>query len=71
MIITPIQTEKLFKNNLTFSLLSFSMLVTRLKVIYENDSSQEKLENCANEINAFLKKYGSIMEKDCIDISKL
>ena len=71
MNITPAQTEKLLNNNLKFSLLSFSMLVTRLKVGYEKDSSQERLQSCANEINAFLQKYGSIMQKDCTDISNL
>ena len=71
MNITPVQTEKLLSNNLTFSLLSFSMLVTRLKGIYEKDTSQEKLQSCANEINAFLQKYGAIMQKDCAVISKL
>ena len=71
MIITPIQTEKLLNTNITFSLLSFSMLITRLKVIYEKDSSSENLQNCANEINAFLQKYGVIMERDCVTISKL
>ena len=71
MNIAPDQTEKLLNNNLKFSLLSFSMLVTRLKMIYEKDSSEEKLRICSNEINAFLQKYGSIMAKDCEIISKL
>ena len=71
MIITPAQTEKLLSNNLTFSLLSFSMLVTRLKLVYEKDSSQEKLQSCANELTTFLNKYGAIMPKDCEAISKL
>ena len=71
MVITPAQTEKLLNNNLTFSLLSFSMLITRLKGIYRKDSSSKNLLSCANEINAFLQKYGAIMEKDCVTISKL
>ena len=71
MNITPNQTEELLNNDLTFSLLSFSMLVTRLKGVYEKDSSQEKLDSCTNEINQFLKKYGVIMEKDFAAISKL
>ena len=71
MNITPNQTEELLNNDLTFSLLSFSMLVTRLKGLYEKDSSQEKLDTCTNEINSFLKKYGVIMEKDFAAISKL
>jgi len=69
--ITPTQTEKILTGNQTFSLLSFSMLVSRLKVVYAKDSSQVILQNCTNEINAFLAKYGAVMEKDTSIISEL
>jgi len=71
VVISPAQAEKLLTNNITFSLLSFSMLVNRLKTIYEKNSSQENLQRCADEINAFLKRYGDMMGKDCASISKL
>ena len=72
--ITPDQAQKLLtdsSNNYEFSLLSFSMLITRLKVVYAKDSSQAILQDCTNEVNEFLQKYGSIMEKDSAVISKL
>ena len=71
MTITPVQTEKLLTGNYKFSLLSFSMLVTRLKMRYEKDSSPERLQSCANEINTFLQKYGDKMKNDCSIISNL
>ena len=71
MNITPDQTKKLLTGNLTFSQLGFSMLVTRLKGVYAKDSSPAVLQNCVNEINAFLQKYASIAGSDMSVISKL
>jgi len=69
--ITTTQTEKILTGNQTFSLMSFSMLITRLKIVYVKDPSQVILQNCTNEINAFLEKYGAVMEKDSTIISEL
>lgn len=71
MNITPQQTEKLLKGNLSFSQLGFSMLLTRLKIMYASNPSQATLLTCANEINAFLVKFKSIMGNDYTVVAKL
>ncbi len=69
MRITLKQAQKLLTGNQTFSQLGFSMLLTRLKVLYAGDKTQ--LEKCAAEINTFLGKFASIMAADYAIISKL
>jgi len=71
MIITPAQTQKILTGNHMFSQLGFSMLVTRLKGVYAKDASQDVLQNCMNEMNAFLKKYDAIMLADYSVIANL
>jgi hypothetical protein len=71
MQITNEQTERILTNDFAFTQLGFSMMVTRLRSIYSKNPSQANLQNCAKEINAFLSKFQSIMEKDFVTISKI
>ena len=71
MKVTLQQTEKLLQENHSFKQLGFSMLMTRLKVMYAKDPSPEILQDSANEINAFIDKFKMIMMDDCAAISKL
>ena len=71
MKITEKQTEQLLNGNHQFSQLGFSMLLTRLKSIYSNDSSEESLKIATVEINTFLDKFKGIMIKDIGIISEL
>lgn len=71
MQITIEQTKKLLTGGNTFTQLGFSMLVTRLKSVYQKDPSALVLQKCTGEINAFLEKFKTIMEKDYAIISKL
>jgi hypothetical protein len=71
LVITTRQAEQLLRGNYSFSQLGFSMLLTRLKVLFSNDSSQEALERATAEINAFLNKFKGIMKNDCAKISDL
>ena len=71
MTVTAAQTQKILTGNYKFSQLGLSMMVTRLKSIYTKDASQAVLQNCTNEINAFLQKYSSILSADNSVISTL
>ena len=71
MNVTSDQVKAILTGNHMFSQLGFSMLITRLKRVYAIDTSLTGLQNCTDEINAFLKKYGPIMSNDYAIISKL
>ena len=71
MKITTEQTEKLLSGDYKFSQLGFSMLVTRLKMVYAQENTLEVLEDSMNEINTFLGKFKFIMVADYEIISKL
>ena len=71
MNITLKQAKRLLLEDHSFSLLAFSLMLTRLKGIYAKDPSQEVLEGIAKEINAFLEKFKGIMKNDFVIISKL
>ncbi|MDR0303582.1 MAG: hypothetical protein LBH98_02270 [Chitinispirillales bacterium] len=71
MTITYQQTEKMLKGNLPFSQLGFSLLVTRHKKLYAQTPTSKIVDDCVNEINAFLAKYGTIVAKDFALIQKL
>lgn len=71
MQITIKQTEDAMNGNHKFSQLGFSMLMWRLKRMYEEESTAEILRKCTEEINGFLMKYESIMADDYLVISKL
>ena len=70
MKISDLETESLLKGELIFEQLGFSMLLTRLKKLYIQDTSPSTLEKCSVEINAFLEKFKSIMIADIENISK-
>lgn len=71
MQITSVQAQKILTGNQKFSMLGFSMLVTRMKSVYSKNSSQATLQSCVDEFNAFLNKYASIMPADIAIISKI
>jgi hypothetical protein len=71
MIITLQQTERLLKTNQTFSLFGFSMIATLLKKRYAKEPTQAMLQYCANELNAFIAKYESILGSDLAKIAQL
>jgi len=71
MTVTIEQTEKILKGDYRFSQLGFSMLVTRLKSLYAVSPNQAVLQSSMNEINAFLKKFQSIMASDCETLSNI
>ena len=64
MNITPEQLQKILSGNYSFSMLGFSMLITRIKGIYAKNPTPDTLKACTSEINVFLSKYKSIMQSD-------
>ena len=64
MQITKQQTEILLKGDYKFTLLSFAMLVTRLKKRYANDPSATVVQDSTNELNAFFDKWSNIVVTD-------
>ena len=71
MTVSSVQAQKVLTGNHNFTQFGFSMLITRLKFVYTNDKSPTVLQNCVNEINAFMAKYASVMAADFAVISKL
>jgi hypothetical protein len=71
MKVTLQQAEVIMKENLAFSQLAFSLLVTRLKTLYAKSPSEATLQNCSDEINKFLGKFEKVMAKDYSIIEKL
>lgn len=71
MNITPEQLHKILTGNYAFSQLGFSMLITRLKGIYDDDPSPYVLRSCTREVNSYLNRYSNIMGMDCSVISNL
>jgi len=71
LIISIYETEKLLRSDQTYAQLGFSMLLARLKIQYAQDDSQENLQKCADEINAFFNKFVKIMARDLESIVKL
>lgn len=71
MQVTTKQAEKAMSGNHTFNQLGFSMLMWRLKRLYDEETTAETLGKCTEEINAFLQKYKSIMSADYGVLSSL
>ena len=71
MSITSEQAKKVLLGNYVFSQLGFSLMITRLKGVYAKDQTPTTLDQCVDEINAFLDKYQMIMANDFAVISKL
>lgn len=71
MQITSAQAQKILTGNQKFSMLGFSMLITRMKGVYSRNSSPATLQSCVDEFNIFLQKYASIMQADIAIISKI
>jgi len=71
MSITPEQLSKILTGNYSFSMLGFSMLITRLKGIYNKNPSADTLKTCMSEVNLFINKYKNIMDSDVSVIAKI
>jgi len=71
LLIDAEQTEKLLKGNQTFSYLSFSMMLMRMRMLYAKDPSPETLQKCNKEISAFLKKYKFNLSADTLTLEKI
>jgi len=71
MQITTKQAEKILNGNYTFSQLGLSMMMLRLKRLFNENPTAEVLQKCTNEINMFLKKYEKIMAMDYAIMSRL
>jgi hypothetical protein len=71
MQVTVHQAEKLIKGDHTFMQIGFSMMLTRLKMLYAKNPSQLTLQTCSDEINAFIGKFKGIMGADYAIIDKL
>jgi hypothetical protein len=71
MKVSLVQTEKLLTGNYAFTQLGFTMMLTRLKLVYKKEPSQGTIEKCMAEINLFLDKFGLIMRPDIPTIEKI
>ena len=71
MKLMPEQTEKLLTGSQMFTNIAFSMMVTRMKSLYEKNPSQTMLQTCTDEINAFINKFSLIMIEDCKTIERI
>ena len=71
MQVTTNQAKKVMDGDYTFSQLGFSLLLARLKFLYEKETTAASLKKCTDEINNFLEKYQMIMANDYAVISKL
>ena len=71
MTVSPQQTVKLLTGSFTFKQLGFSMLVTKLKLVYAKDNSSSNLLYCTEEINTFLSKFNAVMSDDFAIITKI
>lgn len=71
MQVTPMQAQKLLTGSYSFSMLGFSMLITRLKGIYAKNPAPATLQTCVKELNAFLQKYANVMAADAAVLTKL
>jgi len=70
-MITIQQAEKLLKGDYTFESLSFSMMIMRMKMLYEEDGSPENLQRYTQEINTYLEKFKFNMSADISTLQKL
>jgi len=71
MDITSAQVQKILTGDYRFKQLAFSMMVTRLRLLYRQDQSPIVLQVCEKEIMSFLRQYAPIMPADVAIISKI
>lgn len=69
--VTSIQMQKLLTGSHAFSMLAFSLLITRLKGTYKKEPTPENLQFCINEMNIFLHKYSSLMTEDLTALARI
>ncbi|MGI6623407.1 MAG: hypothetical protein GX227_03460 [Clostridiaceae bacterium] len=65
--------EKLIKGEVQYKSanLGCNLLISRLQRKYDQDSSQEVLNSCIQELKTFFEKYKVISAKDLEEIAKL
>lgn len=68
-----LQLEKLVKKKAVYKSgnLGLNLLISRLQRRYSLNQSQAEMNNCLQEMKAFLEKYVSIMKNDIEAIEKL
>ena len=71
MKVTPRQAERLLLEDLSFTQLGFSMMLTRLKGLYAENPTAEALEKATDEINTFLDKFKGVLKNDYEVISRI
>jgi hypothetical protein len=64
LTVTPSQAELLLTGEHAYKQLAFNMLLNRLRERFTADSSPQSVAVCAEEINAFLNKFSTIMGED-------
>lgn len=66
IIISEDQVKKLllYDGDIRLSQLGFSLTLTRARGRFTKDSSPAVLSACADELNTFIKKYESVMQRD-------
>ena len=65
------QTRRIVEGDYRFTMVSFSLLVTRLKKLYAKEPTQFTLMECQRDLNYFLDKYGTLMPGDTRTIQKI
>jgi len=65
--------KKLIKKQVTYQSgnLGLNLLITRLQGKYSSNQTEEELNRCLQEMQAFFTKYSSIMQKDIEELKKL
>jgi hypothetical protein len=71
MQITTQQAQKLLTREFQFTVLSFGMMVTRLKNSYLTDQSVGSLQKCTDDLNAYFNRYSDVIEADSSIIKSL
>ena len=69
--LTSEQAKKILTANEGFSTMGFSLLITRLRLVYKKNPSPASLANCTNEMNQFINKYSMILGADFSVIDKI
>jgi len=65
------QARKIVEGNYRFMMVSFSLLVSRLKRVYAKEPTDFILMDCMRDLNYFLDKYGDLMSEDIRTVQKI
>jgi len=58
------QAKKIVEGDYKFTMVSFSLLVTRLKRVYSESPTGLTLKTCMSDLNFYLEKHGTFMPRD-------